>query len=160
LLRRPEGRPSTARAFQPVPSPRNVRWGGDVDGFTVRPEQWRLWAARFLPAVEPFFFDDARTADALSAAREGLYTRTAPGDSFPRLRVDHGHTYRMWTIDGDSFAWLAGREARERIDPSLWAAIRDRQGANGRGQVYDGSWPLPPVEVPGADRLPDGRFLL
>lgn len=126
----------------------------------MRPEQWQLWARAFLPAAEPFFVTDARVAAALSAAGEVVYTRAELADSFPRFRVDHGIAYRMGAVDGGSFVWLAGRDARDRIDPSLWVAVRDGQGTNGRGQVYDGSWPLPTIAVPDADRLPGGRFLL
>lgn len=131
-----------------------------MDGFRVRPEQWHAWARGFLPAREPFFFTDAGTATALSTAGELVYTRAELAASFPRFRVDHGSAYRMGAVAVDSFVWLADRDARDRIDPSLWGEVRDGQGTNGRGQVYDGSWPLPPIAVPGTDRLPGGRWLL
>jgi len=131
-----------------------------VDRFTVRPEQWFLWARNFLPAREPFFFSDADTAAALCGAGELVYTRAELAASFPRFRLDYGSAYRMGAVDVDSFVWLADREARDRIDPSRWVAVRDGQGTNGRGQVYGESWPLHKIAVPDTDRLPDGRWLL
>jgi hypothetical protein len=133
--------------------------GGILDGFTVRPHQWQGWIERFLPPAEPFFMADADTAAALSAAGELTYTRGEFGESFPRFGLDHGLAYNVWAVVG-SWVWVAGREARDRIDPVLWAAIRDEQGANRRRQVYDDSWPQPRIDVPRADRLTDGRWLL
>ena len=131
-----------------------------MERFTVRPDQWPLWIRGFLPAAEPFFLAAGETADALSAAGELVYTRAELAESFPRFRLDHGQAYVMGAIGADSFVWLAGRAARNRVDRSLWARIRDEQGTNGRGQVYDGGWPLPAPDVPEEDRLPDGRWLL
>jgi len=126
-----------------------------VDRLTVRPEQWHLWARNFLPADEPFFLTDADTA-ALSDAGELVYTRAELTDSFPRFRVDYGMAYRMGVVDADSFVWLADRDARGRIEPALWVAVRDGQGTNGRGQVYDGSCPCPRSRYPTRTGSPPG----
>jgi hypothetical protein len=131
-----------------------------MDRFTVRPGQWQRWIRRFLPVAEPFFVADADTVAALSTAGELVYTRAELGGSFPRFALDHGHAYNVWAIDVDASVWFADREARGRIDRSLWAAIRDEQGTNKRGQVYGDWWPLPTIEVPDSDRLRDGRWLL
>lgn len=131
-----------------------------MDRFTVWPEQWQLWIRQFLPAAEPFFFADVEVATALSAAGELVYTRTEFSDSFPRFSLDHGNAYNVWAIDADAFVWLADRPTRDRLDPQLWATIREAQGTINRGQVYDDSWPMPSIEVPAADRLTDGRFML
>jgi len=132
----------------------------DVDQFTVRPEQWRSWTEHFLPPDEPFFVADADISAALSAAGEVVYTRIELSESFPRFSLDHGYAYHVWSVDADSLVWLADREARDRIDRSLWITIRDEQGRIERGQVYDGHWPLSGIEVPATDRLSDGRWLL
>jgi hypothetical protein len=130
-----------------------------LDRFTVRPGQWHTWIERFLPPAEPFFVDDADTVAALSAAGELIYTRGEFSESFPRFGLDHGLAYNVWAVVG-SWVWLADRQARHRIGPALWTAIREEQGTNRRRQVYDGSWPLPNINVPAADRLADGRWLL
>ncbi len=156
--------PAAGVAFNPADVAdielRADRLGGTGDHFTVRPEQWRLWSRRFLPPFEPFFTVEPDTAAALAAAGEIVYTRAEFGASFLRFSLDHGHAYHVWSLPADSLVWCADRAARERLDRSLWARIRDEQGSNGRGQVYDDGWPLSPVGVPAIDRLPGGRWLL
>jgi hypothetical protein len=131
-----------------------------VNRFTVRPDQWQRWVAQFLPSAEPFFIADAGVATALLDSGEIVYRRAELGEAFPRFGLDFGHAYNVWAVDREALVWLADRDARERIDPVLWATIRDAQGTNSRGQVYDDRWPLPSIAVPPIDRLTSGRWLL